>query len=145
MHRARKERGRYISESVGVEPALQRREKLGGETASARADFQNAEPSAFGQHARGFLQRRGNGGEPVAGQEAVAIKLIEEIRTSPGKEDLDRILFAAKDWTEFSTISGNQERLGKMTGVFLDECPLRFGGRIGGLLERSHRAIAAFR
>jgi len=39
LHRMGKESCRHISESVGVEPALQRREKLCGKTAGASADF----------------------------------------------------------------------------------------------------------
>ena len=113
LHRAGEEAGGYVGESVRVQAALE-----AGRTCAVRPPVpaptsRMRNPRAFGQRARSFLHRGGDGGEPVAGQQTVAIKLIEQIRARAGKEHLHRIFLSPEDRTEFGASSGNESASGR--------------------------------
>src|SRR5438270_5344243 len=90
LHRTGKESGRDIGENIGVQTAFESRQKLGGETAGSRADFQDAQSATFGQNVCRLAHRGGNGGEPVTRKEPVSVELFQELCSGTGKEDLDR-------------------------------------------------------
>ena len=54
---------------------------------------------------RAATHRGGDGREPVAGEETVAIKLIEQLRADAGEQNLHGVLFAAQNRSQFGTIS----------------------------------------
>src|SRR5260370_12993113 len=90
------------------------------------ADPQNAQAASFRQASSRCAHRRSDGCEPVTGEEAVAIEMIEQLRADPREQDLHRILFAAQSRSQFSTVSFAKERLGKMSGVLLAEVAENF-------------------
>ena len=92
------EAGRDVGEGVGVHPAFEERQHLRRQTGGAGPDFQNAQAAPFGQVPGRFLHRAGDAGHPVAGKEAVAIKLIQQFRARTAEEDLHGILFARGEW-----------------------------------------------
>ena len=86
-------------------------------------------PRPSGRCARRFLHRRGDGREPVAGEQAVAVELIEQLRAGAGEQHLHGVLFAAQDRAEFGAISRAEQRFGKMAGMLRDEVAQRFRRR----------------
>ena len=68
LHRAGEEARGDIGERVGVQAALEQRQHCARQAAGAGADFEDAQSAAFGQMARGFLHRRGDRRQPVAGE-----------------------------------------------------------------------------
>ena len=103
-----------------MQTALEQRQHLRSQSAGARADFQNAQAASFRQTSRGCAHRRGDGREPMAGEETVAVKLIEQLRADPGEQNLHRILFTAQNRSQLSAVSFAKKRFGKMSGVLLD-------------------------
>ena len=128
--RAGKKCGRDIAERVGMQAALEQRQNLRRQSAGARADFQNAQAASFRQTSRCRAHRRGDGREPVAGEETVAIKMIEQLRADPGEQNLHGIFFAAQNRSQLSTVSFAKERFGKMSGMLLDVVAQNFLGGI---------------
>ena len=72
--------GRDIAEDVGMQAALEERENLRSQSAGSGADLQNPQPASFRQTARRRAHGGGDGREPVAGEETVAVELIEQLR-----------------------------------------------------------------
>ena len=70
-------------------------------------------PRPSGKRARRFLHRGGDGREPVAGEQAVAVELIQQLRARAGEEHLHGILFAAQDRTQFGAVAGDKQRFGQ--------------------------------
>ena len=126
LQRAGEEARRDIGERVGVQAALEQRQHLRRQAAGAAADFEDAQSAAFREMARGFLHRRADRRQPVAGVEAVAVELIEQLRARAGEEHLHGVLFPAQDRAEFGAISRAEQSLGQMAGVLRDEGAQRF-------------------
>ena len=66
-------------------------------------------PRPSGRCARPPAPRRDRA-EPVAGEEAVAVELIEQLRASAGKKHLHGVLFPTQNRAEFSAIPRAKER-----------------------------------
>ena len=77
--------------------ALEQRQDLRGETAGARTNFQNAQTAPFRERARGAANRGRDRGEPVTGEETVAVKVIEQFRADAREQDLNRVLLAPQN------------------------------------------------
>ena len=101
-----------------MNPTLQQRKKMCGQSSGAGADLENAESASLRQLARGFLDRGGDRGQPMAGVKALAVKLIEQFSPGSGELNLNRFLFAAKDGTQLSASRSAKQRLDEMAGVF---------------------------
>ena len=147
LHRAGEERRGDIGERVGVQAALEQRQHLRGEAASAGADFEDAQSAAFRESARGFLHRRADGREPVAGEQAVAVELIEQFRARAGEEHLHGVLFAAQDRAEFGAIRGARAAP-PADGRNVAQMKWRIGFRCGvgrGVANAGSRRVAASR
>ncbi len=139
------EKGRRdVAKNIGMQAALELRQGLRGEPAGAGANLENAQAASFRQSARGAGDGGGDGGEPVTGEEAVAVKLVEQLRADAGEEDLDGVLFAAQDRAELVAIAFAEERFGKMPGVSLNIIAQHLAGGIGGLGKTSGRLPAGF-
>jgi len=123
LHRPWEEARGDVGKGIGMEPALQQRQHVGREAGGAATDFEDAQSAAFGKLPRRFLQRCGEAGEPLARIKAVAVKLIEQLRTRASEENLDRVLFAAQDRAKFGANARAKQRLREMTGTFRDEGP----------------------
>ena len=66
------------------------------------------------------LQRGCDGSEPLAGEEAVAIELIEQVRADAGEQDLHGVLFTSQNNSQLSAVSFAKKCLGKMSGMLLN-------------------------
>ena len=86
-------------------------------------------PRPSGSCARGFLHGGGDGGQPVAREQTVAVKLIEQFRAGAGEEHLHGVLFAAQDRAEFGAVARAEQALGQMPGVFREERAQRVRAR----------------
>ena len=71
-------------------------------------------PRPSGRLRAAFPHRRGDRRQPVAGEEAVAIKLIEQLRADPGEQHLHGVLFPAQDRSEFGAVAGAEQSFGQM-------------------------------
>ncbi|HTD56382.1 MAG TPA: hypothetical protein VK670_13420, partial [Silvibacterium sp.] len=86
------------------------------ESAGARSDLEDTEPTPLRQLAGGLLNCGGYGGKPVAGEEAFTIKLIQQIRSRTPKQNLYSILLAAQYRAESRTVSRTKQTFGEMAG-----------------------------
>ena len=96
------------------------------EAAGAGADFENPQPATLGERVGRFLHSSADSCQPVACQQTVPIKMVEQFRSSAGEQYLHGILLTAQNRTEFGAISSHELRFGKMTGMLRDELSLRF-------------------
>ena len=87
-------------------------------------------PRPSGRLRAAVAHRRGDGCEPVTGEEAVAIKMVEQLRADPGKQNLHGILFTAQNRSQLSAVSFAKKRFGKMSRVLLDVVAQNFSGGI---------------
>src|SRR6266850_1679105 len=111
-----------------MQTALQEWQNLRRQSTCPRADLQDAQAASFGQTSGCRAHGSGDGREPVTGEEAVAIEMIEQLRAYPREQDLHRILFAAQNRTQLGTVSFAKERFGKMSWVLLDIVAQNFPG-----------------
>ena len=129
------EAGRDIGEGVLVQAAIEEREELCGEAAGTGADFEQAQAATFGQVAGGFPDRTGDAGHPVAGEEAVAVEMLQQFGPGPAEEDLDRVLLPAEDGPEFGAGGGTEQAFREVAGVAVDEIAESGLGGGGGFGE----------
>ena len=118
LPRCREECGGDIAEHIGMLSALDQRQHLGREPAGACADFQNTQSASFGKLASCFCDRSRDRSEPGARDEAVAVKLIEQIGTTAGEQDLHGLFFTAHDGAEVSASCAAEQRLGHVAWIF---------------------------
>ena len=122
LHRAGEEARGDVGERVGVQAALEQRQHLRGSGRRCRAPISRMRrPRPSGRWRAASCTARGDRRQPVAGEEAVAVELIEQLRARAGEEHLHGVLFAAQDRAEFGAIAGAEQRLGQMAGVLRDE------------------------
>ena len=86
-----------------MQTAFESRQQLGGKTSGSRADFENAQSPAFRKDACRFPNRTSNGGEPVTREQSVSVELFQILRAGAGKENLDRVFFAAQNQAQLGT------------------------------------------
>ena len=122
------EASRDVGESVRMHTALKKRQQQRGETASACADFQNAQSASFGQMARSLLQGAADARHPVAGKEAVAVEMIQQFGSRTGEQNLHRIFFSANDGAKLGTRRRAQQAFRKMSGMLRDKTTQHFRG-----------------
>src|SRR5205814_617920 len=77
-----------VGECVAVQPALEQWQQMRRETGRASPDFENAQPASLRQMAGGFLDRARDRRQPVACEQTVAVKLIEEFRAGSAEQNL---------------------------------------------------------
>ena len=80
----------------------------------------------------------------MAGEKAVAIKLIKQLRADPREQNLHCVLFAAQNRSQFSAVSFAEERFGKMARVLLDVVAQNFVGGICRLSKSARQFQAVF-
>jgi hypothetical protein len=71
----------------------------------------------------------------VAGEKAIAIKLIKQLRPDAREQNLHCFLLAAQNRSQFGAVSFAEERFGKMALVLLDVVAENFVGGICRLSE----------
>ena len=144
LMRAGEESSGDVGECVGVQAALQRREHLRAEAASTGADFEDPQAAALRKHTGRFLHSSADSCKPVTCQQTVAVKLVEQFRSSASEQYLHRVLLAAQNRTELSAISGHQLRFREVTGVIRNELFLRLVSGFSGSCEGQLWSITGF-
>src|SRR4029450_6345119 len=79
LHSAGAERGGNITESIGVQAALERREHRLRQPPGSSANFEDAQSASLGQITGQFLNGRGNCPQPLTGDKSVAVEVIQQI------------------------------------------------------------------
>ena len=126
--------GGDVGEDVGMQAAVEQRQHLGGETGGTGSDFEEAQASAFGQLACGFLDGAGDAGHPVTGEQAVSVELIEQFGAGAAEEDLHGVFFAAQNRAEFGAGGCAEQAFREVAGMFEDEIAQGVGcGSSGGV------------
>ncbi len=121
LHCPGEERRRHVAERVGVQAALEQRQHVRRQSTRASPNLQDAQSAALGQMTGSFLDRGGNRRQPVAGEKPVTVELIQQIRSCSREQDLNRLLFAAQDGSEFRAVCRAEQTLGEMAGMLRDE------------------------
>ena len=119
--------------------ALQARKNIGSQTAGARADLENAQAAPLGQSRCGTAKCRGHSRQPRRGEDAIAVKMLEQIGAGPGEENLHGILLSAHDTCEIASSCRSEERLGIMLGSRLEEIAQPAFGAVGPSSESARR------
>jgi len=139
----REECGGNIAEDVGLQPVGNERKHLRRESAGAGPDFQNAQSTPLGMLADDFFHGPADGSEPRAGDQPIAVKLIQQLRAAAGEEDLNGILLAPHDGSEIGTGRAADEGFGQMARILSDARAEHLGRGSRSRLERGGRPVTA--
>src|SRR5262249_33770082 len=108
MLRRGEERYGDITVDIMMQPALEHGQDMAGEPSSPRPYFQDTQTPAFGKLSRSFAHGGSDGSQPMAGEQAVAVELIQQFGSMPGEQHLHGILFAPQDGSEFRACCRDQ-------------------------------------
>src|SRR4029450_2527729 len=117
LHSAGEERGGNITESIGVQAALEQREQQRRQPTGSSANFEDAQSASLGQMTGQFLNGPGDGPQPLTGEKPVAVEVIQQVRSGARKEDLNCFLFAPQHRSQFGTSGRAEQRLGEVARI----------------------------
>ena len=77
-----------------MQTALEERQHLRSQAAGPRTDFEDAQAASLRQAARCGADCGGNRSQPLAGEEAVSIEVIEQLPADAREQDVNGIFFS---------------------------------------------------